>query len=96
MDTVNITVENIKKAHSEGCSDVRRVLETIAPEVFKTKFPCFAKGNPSTAIYLFLSEDQAIRLTEGSRGSGVAGVIGERTHLSYSGQIPIKGIMEER
>ena len=40
---IKIQEENLRKAHSEGCSDVKRVLETLAPEVFQEKYPCLKK-----------------------------------------------------
>lgn len=43
MVTIQIEKDNIRKAYEDGCSDVKKVLETLFPEVFKTKYPCFIK-----------------------------------------------------
>ena len=96
MNTVNILVENMKKAHAEGCGDVKKVLETLAPDVFATKFPCFAQGAVTRAIYLFLSEREHIRLTDGDdEHMQWTSKIGEVGHSNnYSDQHPIKGIRE--
>ena len=36
---VIIYKENLIKAHKEGCEDVKKVLETLAPELFDKPFP---------------------------------------------------------
>jgi len=33
------------KAHAEGCTETKKVLENLAPEVFKVKYPCFKRYN---------------------------------------------------
>ena len=43
MATVQIEEENVRKAYKEGCSDVKKVLETLFPEIVKNKYPCFIK-----------------------------------------------------
>lgn len=37
MSTIDVTEENIMKAHENGCEDVKRVLETLFPALFKEK-----------------------------------------------------------
>jgi hypothetical protein len=93
---MEIKDENFLKAHREGCSDVKRVLETLAPDLFEVKFPAFAKGNPSGAIYLFVSANKHIRLTNPTIvGTSANGEIGEiRSEMTYASQYKIKGIKE--
>ena len=34
MKTIKLKEENILKAHKEGCSDVKKVIENLVPELF--------------------------------------------------------------
>ena len=96
MGNVIITEENFKKAHKQGSAETKKTLENLAPEVFKSKFPAWAKGDPSGCLYLFLDECTAIMVTEPDGRSKGSGKIGEIIHdkVHYSSQIPIKGIRE--
>ena len=94
---IKIQEENLMKAYNEGCNDVKKVLRTLAPDVFAVKFPCFVKGNYTEALYLFLSEYESIRLNNGvakdwDNSRYPIGVV--ITSLKCSDQIPIKGIKE--
>lgn len=43
--TVTLQTENILKAHEEGCEDVKKVLETLHPELFKEEIHPLFEGN---------------------------------------------------
>lgn len=58
---IEITEENLRKAHKEGCSDVKRVLETLAPEVFEKKYPYIGKSKMGN-IVLFIGKDEGYAL----------------------------------
>jgi hypothetical protein len=96
MTMIQITEENFKKAHAEGCADVKQVLETLAPEQFGSKFPYFTKGPLSDAIYLQINQNQAIRLTDGRLPDDAVGKIGEIIkYIPGNNPIIIKGIKED-
>lgn len=38
MKNITITKENLLKAHSEGCEDTKKVLETLCPDEFEDKY----------------------------------------------------------
>jgi hypothetical protein len=49
---IKINEENFLKAHKEGCSDVKKVLETLAPELFKSKYPRMIQYQGSGQVIL--------------------------------------------
>lgn len=55
-EKVKTTVANIKAAHAKGCSTVKEALETLYPEVFKSKFKVGDKfKHKGTDIYILAS-----------------------------------------
>lgn len=42
-ETITLKVKNVKKAHEKGCSDVKKTIELMCPELFKTLTPEFVE-----------------------------------------------------
>jgi hypothetical protein len=65
MKEIKITKENLLRAHKEGCNDVKKVLETLVPEVFKKEivFPCYAYNVCTEQYYIFRDETHCIRIS---------------------------------
>jgi hypothetical protein len=63
---IEILEENFLKAHREGCSEVKKALETLAPGVFKTKYPCLKVYNAAPRlVVLFTGPKEGICLEIG-------------------------------
>lgn len=81
--------EEIRKTYELGTEDVKYVLKSLFPEIIKPKFPCYAKGVSSGALYLFTSEHNCICI----KGNGNVD-LGWKGGLTYSYHIPVKDITE--
>jgi hypothetical protein len=81
--------EEIRKTYELGSEDVKEALKSLFPEIVKSKFPCYAKGMSSGALYLFTSEYDCICI-KGNDNVGLGWIGG----LTYSHHIPVKDITE--
>ena len=91
MSEIKISEENFKKAHAEGCSDVKRVLETLAPDLFvePIKYPCFGKYLDGEVV-LFTERHKGVSVIQGD----LSRVLGYESHTWGDNWTPIKGIKE--
>lgn len=95
---IQIEEENFLKAHREGCSDVKKVLENLKPELFERKLPCLAKiimcSDKGTIL---LVDEEGIGSVIKPAGSGYA--IGEKYTYDFRKRPeywePIKGVKED-
>jgi hypothetical protein len=44
MSDIILKEENVRKAHSEGNAEIKKMWETACPEVFRTDYPCYMKS----------------------------------------------------
>lgn len=63
MLDIILKAENIRKAHAQGCRDVKKVLETLCPEVFGRTIPGIYK-NYTTGLIVYIAS------VDGRNGSG--------------------------
>jgi len=62
---IKIQEENFLKAYREGCSDVKKVLENLAPELFTSEYPCLKKWKYSNLVVLFTQKKTGYAVTTG-------------------------------
>lgn len=89
MEIDKIKEEEIRKTYELGNEDVKEALKSLFPEIVKSKFPCYAKGMSSGALYLFTSEYDCVCI-KGNDNVGLGWIGG----LTYSHHIPVKDITE--
>ena len=81
--------EEIRKTYELGSEEVKEALKSLFPEIVKSKFPCYAKGEMTGALYLFTSEYDCICI-KGNDNVRLGRIGG----LTYSHHIPVKDITE--
>lgn len=64
--TLEITEENLKKAHENGCSDVKKVLENLFPGAFKPKEYSILIDCPNPDIATIRKWHESVRHADGS------------------------------
>ena len=64
MSKFVIKEEDIKKAYEEGSSEIKKMFETLIPDLFKVKFPCVMK-NPKNGLIVYMIKESNTRGTEG-------------------------------
>jgi hypothetical protein len=98
MSDIILKEENVRKAHAQGCRDVKKVLETLCPEVFKSEYPCLkqyidSSGKDNGMIVLFTSPKSGIVVKEIEGGLWSLGE-SRINFWSEHNYRPIKGIQE--
>lgn len=82
--------EEIRKTYELGSEEVKEALKSLFPEIVKSKFPCYAKGEITGSLYLFTSEHDCICI----KGKNGAETGRSDYRMSYSNHIPVKDITE--
>jgi len=56
MGDFTISEENLRKAYNEGSHEIKKVFETLIPDLFKVKFPC-VMINPRTGLIVYMIKE---------------------------------------